>query len=240
MPCMENPIAKGAKATLNTSGGMITGMTLNSGITNYSINSGAFTVMSNAHVSIGGQLAGAAGVSGPCSSTPPRPPANWRQIECPNDHYCEDVYENPLGGRAVHVSSLTLSNGAARHHWKIFCALYPKINYLLIGVSHTEVGNSTVVSNVAFPNPADGLVFEAWLEDYAKPFGDRDNLYRHRYPPLPKRTPPLTAMNLAVAGDDTDMSLWLAKSCTAPYYVAGRLILFENDEDAVAYTLKFE
>jgi hypothetical protein len=237
MPCMENPIAPGAKLNVSSLSA------INGGITSFSINSGNM-IVSNANTTLGGNISiggGQIASSVGMNTSRPKPPPSWRQIDVPHDQYLEDVYENPLSGRAVHISSMTLTNGASRHHWKIFRALYPKIDFILIGVSHTEVGNSTVVSNIAFPNPADGLVFEEWLDEYAKPFGDRDNIYRHRYPPLPKRTPPLTAMNLVAEGvNDTDMSLWLAKSCTAPYYVAGRMILFESDEDAVAYTLKFE
>lgn len=240
MPCMENPAPPGSKFLVTN--GSITATSITTGVNNFTVNSGAFT-LANVHagnITVGG-LTGAVGTSGPCGTAKPRPPANWRQINVRTNQYEEEIFENPLGGRAVHVSSLSLSNGASRHHWKIFCALYPQINYLLIGVSHIEAANQTTISNVAFPDPDDGRIFEAWLDEYAKPFGDRDNLYHHRYPPLPKRTPPLTSLPLITDGvNDIDLSLWLAKSCVAPYYVAGRIILFESDEDAVAYTLKFE
>lgn len=150
-----------------------------------------------------------------------------------------EVHESPVSGKAVYISSLNIDNACGRFHWNVYRNLHPDIEFLHAGIAALGA-NVTTISNVIFTDPIDHAKFEDWLLDYSKKFRSRENLYSFHFPPPPSKLRAMLPLPWVHKAEQTvEVAVWLLRQCIHPVYALGDVFLFQNEQDAVAYKIKF-
>lgn len=164
------------------------------------------------------------------------PPAGWRTY---NSQIGDDIYESPAHGRATYLSSLNIGNRMGRFHWNVFYQQNPEIKHLFTGVSDAKGANMVTICGAMFLDPIEHARFEEWLVEYQAKFGSRDNLYSHYFPAPPSRLSNLLPIQWVQDQDLVEVAIWIERQCIDQVYAVGEMFFFQNEEDAIAYKLKF-